>query len=181
MPSKNIVFLGPNGSGKSTQGNILTKRFVAKFISAGDLLRREVADETEFGLWYKDAMARGEFAPSDVVNNLMLNELKYSSTPINILDGFPRNQEQLEIAEKNITIDLCVYFSLDDTDEILKRSLDRGRADDTEEVINKRLGIFKEVTYPVIEHYKNQGKLRILDAAGSVEEVSKRLITLLGL
>lgn len=178
----NYAFLGPNGSGKSTQGKLLrTKYKNVNFISAGDLLRREVELETPFGLEYKKDLALGKFAPTSVVNELMMKEVQNSRHEINILDGFPRNVEQLELSKGIIHIDKCISFIFTDIDEIVSRSVARGRSDDTESVVLERLETFHKVTLPVLDHYKFEGKLIEFDASGTEYEVNERIIKILEL
>ncbi len=49
------------------------------------------------------------------------------------------------------------------------------REDDNEETIGKRLEVYRRQTEPVVGYYKSRGKLRTIDAEGSVDEVYARL------
>lgn len=165
---KIIAFLGANAAGKTTTGNLLKEQnSKIVYICAGDLLRREILLETTFGLEYKSKLAAGEFAPVDVMNNLLLKEIKdtsHENVDYIILDGFPRTQEQLDFANEHLVIDKCIYFDITDFSVILNRSLLRGRVDDTEEIIKKRLDKFHEVTTPVVQYYRSIDKLVSVDA-----------------
>jgi adenylate kinase len=50
------------------------------------------------------------------------------------------------------------------------------RDDDKEEVIKHRMEVFRKETYPVLKHYKEKGKVITIDALGTVEEVTKRIM-----
>jgi len=50
------------------------------------------------------------------------------------------------------------------------------REDDKEETISERLEVYRRHTEPVIEYYRSRGKLKTIDADGSVEEVYGRLL-----
>ncbi len=67
-----------------------------------------------------------------------------------------------------------------DTDEVVKRLLNRaqeqGRADDTEEVIRRRLEVYGEQTAPLIELYAKRAILVEVDGLGSVDEVTGRIM-----
>ena len=53
------------------------------------------------------------------------------------------------------------------------------RDDDKEEVIRKRLEVFKNETKPVLNHYDQQGKVIEVVASGSIEEVTGKLFAAL--
>lgn len=55
------------------------------------------------------------------------------------------------------------------------------RDDDTEQTIAHRLEVYDRETAPLVDYYRDQGLLRIVDAQGSVDEVYGRLLTALGL
>ena len=66
-----------------------------------------------------------------------------------------------------------------DPDELVRRLLNRaqeqGRADDTEEVIRRRLEVYEEQTAPLTALYKSRGLLVQVDGLGSVEDVTARI------
>jgi adenylate kinase len=183
---KILSILGPNAAGKTTICKLVEKEKTnIKYICAGDLLRKEIDEGTAFGLEYKEKMAKGEFAPVEVMNSLLWKELDYlypdaycdeieDEKKIIILDGFPRNKEQLEFAKEKFNISKCIYFDISDASVILNRSLNRGRPDDTEEVIKQRLKTFYEVTTPVIDYYKSIGKFVSIDATKQINEVKEQ-------
>lgn len=177
-----MVFLGPNGSGKSTQAKILEK-YGYIYICAGDLLRREVDQKTPFGLEYASKLAKGELAPIEVTNQLIINEVK--SLPENskfIIDGWPRNIPQLDFANERISIDACIYFEVNDPKIVMSRSLARNRgADDTEDVILHRLEIFKNQTIEVLENYKSNGKMITINGELTILEVAEKLLEILNI
>ena len=67
-----------------------------------------------------------------------------------------------------------------DTDEVVGRLLKRaeieGRADDTEDVIRRRMEIYAEQTHPLTDVYSAHGVLRRVDGIGSVEDVTDRIV-----
>lgn len=54
------------------------------------------------------------------------------------------------------------------------------REDDKEEVIRKRMEVFKETTEPVLKYYQSKGKVVSVNGLGSVEEVNKEILKALG-
>ena len=53
------------------------------------------------------------------------------------------------------------------------------RDDDKEEVIRKRLNVFRQNTEPVLKHYEKQGKVISINGLGTVEDVNRELMSLL--
>jgi adenylate kinase len=55
------------------------------------------------------------------------------------------------------------------------------RADDREETIGRRLEVYRNETAPLVEYYRELGKLKVVDADASFDEVYARLVAALGL
>lgn len=55
------------------------------------------------------------------------------------------------------------------------------RADDKEETIGRRLEVYQKETAPLVDYYRELGKLKVVDAEGSFDEVYGRLVGALGL
>ena len=49
------------------------------------------------------------------------------------------------------------------------------REDDNEETIRNRLEVYRENTEPLVEYYRERGKLLTVDAEGSIDEVYERM------
>jgi len=101
MNKKIIVFFGPPGSGKGTQSDILGEKLGLPVISPGELLRHERDMGTDLGKKVADKMAKGELVPDELVENMLDSRLKKNDVAAGfILDGFPRDLEQLKFLEK---------------------------------------------------------------------------------
>lgn len=96
---KNIIFIAPPAAGKGTQSDLLVSRYGYVHISTGDLLRAEVASGSELGLQLKELMSAGKLVSSEIVNSLLTKALSETDKPI-ILDGYPRNMEQVPCLEE---------------------------------------------------------------------------------
>jgi adenylate kinase len=93
----NLILLGPPGAGKGTQAERLRDDFGLPHISTGDMLRAQVAEQTELGTAAKRYMDAGELVPDDVIIKMILNRVKDSDAADGfLLDGFPRNEAQAE-------------------------------------------------------------------------------------
>ena len=53
------------------------------------------------------------------------------------------------------------------------------RPDDNEAVIRNRLDVYREQTEPVVEYYRRRGRLKTVDAEGSIDDVYQRLLEVL--
>lgn len=54
------------------------------------------------------------------------------------------------------------------------------RKDDTEETVVKRLKVYYEETFPLIEYYKNKGLLVDIDGNGEILEITEKILEILG-
>jgi len=93
----NLILLGPPGAGKGTQAERLREDFSIPHISTGDMLRVQVADETELGNEAKRYMDAGELVPDEVIVGMITDRIGAGDARDGfLLDGFPRNLEQAE-------------------------------------------------------------------------------------
>ena len=127
---KNIIFIAPPAAGKGTQAKLVSSEYNIPHISTGDLLREEMANETEIGLSIKKDMDSGNLVSDEVITTLLKNRIT-SSDCLNgfILDGYPRNLAQAKrfkdlLDELNINKIIVIYFNISQ-DTALKRTLSR--------------------------------------------------------
>ena len=171
-----IVMLGGPGSGKSTYTEYLIKHFEISHVYPGDMLRKEVEKNSEIGKEIKDLMAKGKFAPNEIVLELIKKKVEQSPKGY-VLDGWPRYMQQVEDMQKaEIGYDYAVFLNVS-KEEVMRRLLARGRADDTEEIINDRIALYKKETGPVVEYFRKQpGFIEIKAEGGTPEETAKEII-----
>ncbi|CAI9095500.1 OLC1v1031473C1 [Oldenlandia corymbosa var. corymbosa] len=121
-----------------------------------------------------DLMNEGKLVASDVIVRLIVKAIQETDNDKFLLDGFPRNEDNLKAFENltKIEPDFVLYLDCPE-EEMIKRVLSRnqGREDDNIETIRKRFRVFEESTLPLVDYYASKGKLRRVDAARSVEEV----------
>ena len=169
-----IILMGPQGSGKGTQAQILASVFKAKHLSTGEMLRSSTDPKVHAKL------ERGELFDDEDMTMVLKESLgKLSSDSKIILDGYPRNMNQVKLLDELLVqrgeqVESVIYITLSD-EEALKRMLKRGRADDTEAAISQRLKQYKEETMPVLEHFIKAGIMHEIDGLGSIEEVTNRI------
>ena len=180
-----VVLLGPPGAGKGTQAQVLGERLGVPAISTGDMLREAVAEGSELGRKVRDIMASGALVDDGTMAEVVRERLgKPDAANGFLLDGYPRTLPQAETlvgilrgAGRPLDAVVCVDVP---ADELVRRAMLRGRADDKEEVIRERLRVYREKTAPLIGYYRERGLLREIDGNRSVEEVTAGVLGLLG-
>ena len=171
-----IIMLGGPGSGKSTYSKYLIDHFDITHIYPGGMLRKEVEKNSEIGQQVKSIIDRGEFVPNEIVLDLIKDKVEKSPKGY-ILDGWPRYMEQVEDMHKaEIGYDYAVFLDVS-REEVMRRLLARGRADDTEEIIGNRIELYKKETGPVVEYMrKRPGFIEVKAEGGTPEETANEII-----
>ncbi len=176
----NIIIFGPPGSGKGTQSARTVQKYNLVHLSTGDLLREEMARGTLLGMEVKKYIDKGMLVPDEIVlRELQEKASEHLSSPGMIFDGFPRTILQAEMLDKmlesrNMAVDLVLSVRVEEQ-ELYKRMIgradDSGRSDDTSDIIWRRIEVYKEQTFPLIEFYRNQGKIVSINGMAPVDEV----------
>ena len=166
------IFLGPPGAAKGTQSEKLSETFKLTKISTGVMLRDHVENETELGLIAKDILNKGNLVSDDLVTAMLIERIgKPDCDNGAILDGFPRTIAQAESLEiDDLKIKNVILFEVNE-EELVKRMLDRGREDDTEESIKVRFEVYKKETAPLVDYYSNKGVLNSVNAFGEIDDI----------
>lgn len=202
MSNPRILLLGAPGAGKGTQADRLTETFDIEHITTGDALRANKDMETEYGT-PREFMDAGELVPDPVVNKIV--EAAIDEADGFLLDGYPRNESQVEFLEGITDLDVVAYLEVSES-ELIDRLTGRrvcsecGRSyhvkydppeesgvcdvcggdlyqrdDDTEETARERINVFEENTTPVVGHFRETGDLVEIDGEQSPENVFAEL------
>jgi adenylate kinase len=180
----NLLLLGPQGAGKGTQGKRVAADYGIPHVATGDMFRAAIAARTPLGLRVEPILAAGELVPDELTVELIRERLTQPDAGDGFaLDGFPRNLVQAEALDRMLTeigrtLDGVLYFDIPDEvgfERAMKRAADENRADDTPDVIRRRLAIYHDETEPVVEHYRATGKLVPLHAERSIEDVYREI------
>ncbi len=125
-------------------------------ISTGDIFRANIANKTPMGTQVAAALAAGELVPDSVTQVMLAARLlELDARGGFVLDGFPRTPEQVAWLDAQVEgdgLDAVILLAVLD-EELLHRALQRGREDDTAEVISRRLAIYDETTEPLLRLY----------------------------
>ena len=181
MKNLRLVILGRQGSGKGTQCLRLSESYGTIHISTGDMLRAAVEMETELGKKAKIIMDAGDLVPDEIINGIVAERIEMNDVLESgfILDGYPRTSAQAqalegELLSSGLSLDLAINLEVP-VDEVTQRMLDRSRADDTEEAIQRRLEIYENETAPLLEWFEERNNLIVVDGLGTEDVVFSRL------
>lgn len=180
MKPKVVFVLGGPGAGKGTQCQKIVQNFGYVHLSAGDLLREERNRAgSQFGELIETYIREGKIVPVEITCSLLENAMKSCGTDKFLIDGFPRNQNNLEGWNKALSEKIQLQFVLffDCPLEIcLERCLKRGasgsgRSDDNLDSLKKRFNTYLNETQPIIDHYDKEDMVKKIDATRTEVEV----------
>jgi len=180
----NIALFGPPGAGKGTQSEFLIEKYKLFYISTGELLRKELAEETPLGLQARSIIASGGLVSDEIIVQIMEKTIADNSQANGFLfDGFPRTYIQAYILEGlmiklNTSLTCLIDLKIPEevsVERLLKRGKTSKRSDDNETVIRNRLKEYNEKTLPVLQFYEEKGVHFEVDATASIEGVSERV------
>ncbi|ESS05418.1 MAG: adenylate kinase [uncultured archaeon A07HB70] len=198
MNQPQIILLGPPGAGKGTQSTRLAEEYDVDHVTTGDALRANRDVETDHGT-PREYMEAGELVPDPVVNEIVVEAL--ADADGFVLDGYPRNLDQAEFLADIVDLDTVASLSVPEDELVRRLTGRRicpdcdatyhvefappaeagscddcgaeltQRDDDTEDTVRERLRVYEENTAPVVDHYRETGKLTEVDGDGTPDEV----------
>jgi UMP-CMP kinase len=174
-----VVFvLGGPGSGKGTNCTRIVETFGYHHLSAGDLLRAERESGSKLADMINTFIKEGKIVPAEVTVGLLRTAMEKSGSDKFLVDGFPRDMDNLACWNKqmNDIADVQFLLFLDCPTEIMvERLLERGktsgRNDDNIDSIRKRLITYEQSTRPIIENFRALGKVREVNSNRQPDEV----------
>ena len=183
-----ISLLGRSGSGKGTQARCAVerlKRSGVMHMSTGALLRALMREPTPAGRITRRIMERGELHPSWVAAYTWLKVVLEEGGARRhlVFDGAPRRLWETKLLDEVMRwhgrpLPFCVYIDVS-RKEVMRRLTARGRADDTEAAIRRRLDYFLKDVVPVLRYYQRHGRLARVNGEQSPDEVWKEIDTVL--
>jgi len=174
---KDIILFGIQGSGKGTQAKILAEKYDMKIFETGGELRGVSEEDSELGQEVKAIISRGDLVSNEIVMRIVEHFLEgVSSNDRVIFDGIPRSMPQKESLDALLTEHERDFFGLFlevPKEEVVSRMKDRGRHDDTDEAITRRIENYETETIPVIDKYEAEGKMIRVNGFQSIVDVAR--------
>ncbi len=194
---KSIVLLGAPGAGKGSQAAKISAKYGIPHISTGDILRRNIKDQTELGKLAEAYIKAGDLVPDGLVIDIVKDRLEKSDCENGyILDGFPRTIAQAEALDKVAKIDVAINIVV--PFEVIEQRLTGRRVcicgetyhvstlggkttcekcgkplfvrdDDKIETVKARLQVYLDQTAPLIDYYARKGILVDVEGKDTVE------------
>lgn len=168
-----ILLIGPQGSGKSTQAGLLARELNLPKISTGDIFRKLAAEDSEQGREVRQIQKEGRLVDDAKTAKIVKERVREDDCKEGfIMDGYPRNLEQL----RKFDPEFDIVFYLNVSKEIaLERLLKRRRVDDTEESIKQRLDLYYQQTQPLLEYYKQKNILVEVSGMGDIQGIQDEI------
>ena len=171
-----VLLVGAPGSGKTTQAKNLSRKYRIPSFSMADILKKESGwKKNKLDGQFKAERESGELVNDEVANSLIEKYVWSKETGRGfILDGYPATHKQAEYLEATLDkrgLPRPVVIVLDVPDEIAReRMRGRRRADDTPEMIERKLGEYHRESQAIFERYKGE-RLKKVDGTKSPQAV----------
>lgn len=181
---KDIIIFGIQGSGKGTQAQIIAEKKGMQVFEMGGELRKIKKEDSELGKTVREIIDHGDLVPNEIVMDIVSHFLDGISaeTPV-LFDGIPRSLPQKHtldaLLQRKGRKPVGLFLDVP-KEEVIQRMKERGREDDTDEVIERRIGNYESETLPVIEEYEAEGNMIRVNGFQGIEEVTEEIFERLG-
>ena len=188
---KNIILIGPPGAGRGTQAQLLEQRMGLKQLSTGDMLRTEVASDSDLGREVKAIMDSGSLVSDEIILDIIRGRIMQRDCANGVIfDGFPRTVPQAQSLDMllgafGFPLTAVIQLVVDE-DALLARVMQRAaqsaekRADDDPDVLKKRLTAYHDLTAPILPYYADKGLLQQVDGMQPIDVVAGQIQDILG-
>lgn len=200
------MLLGPPGAGKGTQAARLARSWRIPHISTGAMLREAVQAGTPLGVQVKAVMERGGLIDDGLITQVVGARLQRPDATVGfLLDGYPRTIPQgraldglvadrrpltiveivlseAEILRRLAARMICVECGINSQDDRdYANCVDCGgrlvpRADDAEEVVRRRLEVYRQETAPLVDFYEKRRTYCRVDGAQLADRVTDDIL-----
>lgn len=197
MQLHTVLFYGPAGSGKGTQAALLRDHLAALdperkalHVVTGDMFRHVSEQDTYTGRLIREILEGGALQPAFLPIWLWASYFAENLTGEEhlLIDGFPRRFEEASVFDSAIQfykrLNPVVFILNVDEAELMRRALEvRKRADDSVELMQRRIQWYHEEVVPTIEFFRQNASYRIEEVDGnrSIEDIQGDIRTRLGL
>ncbi len=174
-----VLILGPTGVGKSPLGDEMARRGLfgrtchhldfgselRNAVSGGDLSAPYSSEELDFihGVLERGLLLENEHFPlAEKIIGLFLSRDGFTGKHLLVLNGIPRHRGQAQDLERTVHVRAVVVLDCSAGEVVSRIASNIGgdrteRSDDSVEMIEKKLSIFRQRTAPLIDLYEQQG------------------------
>lgn len=176
-----LIILGGPGSGKGTQSKKLGRHFDIPWISTGDVLRAEIAADSQLGQQVSETLAKGELVSDTLMINFIKERLQRPDAANGwILDGYPRTAFQAEeldffLETFNAQVDYAIWLEVP-AYSLIERSEYRAEIDDNPDALRRRIETLAETTIPMLEYYEYRRRLVRIDGNQPPDDVKRDIL-----
>ncbi|MDD4932640.1 MAG: nucleoside monophosphate kinase [Methylacidiphilaceae bacterium] len=187
MKFRSLLLLGAPGSGKGTQGQVLGQIPGFVHLSSGEFFR-SLDPGSDVGKLFRQYSDRGQLVPDDFtirvwqdhVQTLIASGRYRPSTDFLVLDGIPRNVNQLTQLSASLDILHVFHLSCPNREILIQRLAGRAhqgnRADDADpKVILQRIAIYEAETKPLLGAIPRE-RLHDIDADQMPYQVLRQIL-----
>jgi len=175
---KLFLIIGAPGSGKTTDAELIAARHNnITHYSTGDMFRAEVDSQSQRGAIIESYISKGNLVPIDIVIETIVAAIKKSPTPVVVIDGYPRSQEQMIELDKYLSneseVELISCIEVVVSQEVARnRVLGRARgADDNVEVFNNRMKVYTQPLAKIQEFYESKNLLKKINGERLIKDI----------
>lgn len=189
----NLFIIGPSGCGKSTQAKLIAQKYNLTHFSTGQLLRDEIATQSEIGLKTKSFIDNGNLVPDEVVYEILTTNLAKINYQNFIIDGFPRILSQGQYIENFLQqqkqpLDLIIHLDVTFEEISARRAKmgvefqDKERTDNTPEAMVARQQFYDDNNDAIMNYFASKNLLFRVDGNRPIEpifkDIDQKVITL---
>ena len=180
----NLFIIGPSGCGKSTQAKLIAQKYNLTHFSTGQLLRDEIATQSEIGLKAKSFIDNGNLVPDEVVYEILTTNLAKINYQNFIIDGFPRILSQGQYIENFLQqqkqpLDLIIHLDVTFEEISARRAKmgvefqDKERTDNTPEAMVARQQFYDDNNDAIMNYFASKNLLFRVDGNRPIEPIFK--------
>ena len=181
---KLFLIIGAPGSGKTTDAQLIAKNNNnVTHYSTGDMLRAEIASDSELGKEIDFYVSKGNIVPIAIVIQTITGAIKSSPSEVVVIDGYPRSLEQMNklnaYLEDDNGVELVSVIEVAVSEETARdRVLGRARGeDDNTEVFDNRMKVYTEPLTDIQAFYSAKNILKVISGEGTIEEIVSQMKT----
>ena len=111
-----IILIGPPGAGKGTQAEYISQKLRIPIVTTSSVIRASLKDDSPMSVKVRDTINQGKLIDDDMMWQLLQHRVCQDDCKAGIiLDGFPRNQKQLDmLLDAGVEIDTVLYLQVSD-------------------------------------------------------------------